>query len=187
MAVRLFGAALLTVFAAGCGGGGGSGPSPPVISADAPSGTTGMAYPAFAFSVTSGGTPPFAWSETGALPPGLTLSSTGQLSGSPALAGTFPINVTVTDSSDPPLTNSASVSLKIADSPILISTAPPPPIGTVTCPYAGFTFMASGGSPAYTWTVTEGAVPAGANARSGRIAVRHAHNHGHFRFHRHRH
>jgi len=120
-----------------------------------------MAYPAFAFSVTSGGTPPFAWSETGALPPGLTLSSTGQLSGSPALAGTFPINVTVTDSSDPPLTNSASVSLKIADSPILISTAPPPPIGTVTCPYAGFTFMASGGSPAYTWTVTEGAVPAG--------------------------
>ena len=162
MAVRLFGAVLVTVFAAGCGGGGSSGPSQPLISADAPSGTTGAAYPAFAFTVMSGGTAPFAWSETGALPPGLLLSSSGQLSGTPTNAGTFPISVTVTDSSNPPLMSSVPVNLKIADSPILISAAPPvPPTGTAACAYSGFTFMASGGSPGYTWAVTSGSLPAG--------------------------
>jgi large repetitive protein len=160
IAVRFFGMALVSLLAASCGGSGDSGPSRPVISADAPSGTTGVAYPAFAFTVTSGGTAPFTWSETGALPPGLLLSLTGQLSGTPAQAGTFPVTVTVTDSSNPALTASMPASLKIADSPILISTAPPPP-ATVTCPYAGFTFMASGGSPGYTWTATADAVPAG--------------------------
>ena len=161
MAMRLFGAVLVTVFAAGCGGGGSSGPSQPQISAEAPSGTTGVAYSAFAFTVMSGGTAPFTWSETGALPPGLSLSSSGQLSGTPTRAGTFPISVIVTDSSNPPLMNSVPVNLKIADSPILISAAPAPPDGTAACPYAGFTFMASGGSPGYTWAVTAGSLPAG--------------------------
>jgi large repetitive protein len=161
MAVRLFGAVLVTGFAAGCGGGGSSGPSQPLISAEAPSGTTGVAYPAFAFTVMSGGIAPFTWSETGALPPGLSLSSSGQLSGTPTRAGTFSISVIVTDSSNPPLMNSAPVNLEIADSPILISAAPEPPDGTAACPYAGFTFMASGGSPGYTWAVTAGSLPAG--------------------------
>jgi hypothetical protein len=159
--VRLFGAVLVTVFVAACGGGGSGGPSQPLISADAPSGTTGVAYSAFAFTVMSGGTAPFTWSETGDLPPGLSLSSSGQLSGTPTRAGTFPISVIVTDSSNPPLMNSVPVNLKIADSPILISAAPAPPDGTAACPYAGFTFMASGGSPGYTWAVTAGSLPAG--------------------------
>jgi len=118
-------------------------------------------YPAFAFTVMSGGAAPFTWSETGALPPGLSLSSSGQLSGTPTRAGTFPITVSVTDSSNPPLMNSVPVDLAIADSPILISAAPAPPEGTAACAYAGFTFMASGGSPGYTWAITAGSLPAG--------------------------
>jgi hypothetical protein len=159
--VRLLGMMLASLFAAGCGGGGSGGPSQPQISAEAPAGTTGVAYSAFAFTVMSGGTAPFTWSETGPLPPGLSLSSSGQLSGTPTRAGTFPISVMVTDSSNPPLMNSVPVNLKIADSPILISAAPAPPDGTAACPYAGFTFMASGGSPGYTWAVTAGSLPAG--------------------------
>jgi Putative Ig domain len=158
-AVGILGTVLAGLLLASCGGGGGggSGSAQLMISDDAPLGTTGVAYPTFTFTVTSGGTAPFTWSETGTLPRGLSLSSTGQLSGTPVLAGTFPVNITVTDSSG--LTNSVQLTLKIADSPILISTAPPPPAGTVGCPYAGFTFVASGGSPAYVWTVTADGVP----------------------------
>jgi large repetitive protein len=158
IAMRFVGTTLATLLAASCGGGGDSGPGQPMISGNPPSGTTGAAYPGFAFTVTSGGTAPFTWSERGTLPPGLSFSSTGQLSGTPVMAGTFPIYITVTDSAG--LTNSIQLPLKIADSPILISAAPPPG-GTVTCPYAGFTFTASGGSPGYTWTITGGALPAG--------------------------
>jgi hypothetical protein len=167
IAVHFLGIVLACLLAVSCGGGGDSGPSQLVISAAAPSGSTGTAYPAFMFTVTSGGTAPFAWSEKGPLPPGLSFNSSGQLSGTPTIAGTYPITVTVTDSSYPEMTASAPVSLKIADSPILISAAPAPPEGTVACPYAGFTFMASGGSPGYTWTVTAGALPAGLTLSPG--------------------
>jgi hypothetical protein len=160
--VRFFGTVLATLFAVSCGGGGAGGPSQPVISADAPSGKTGVPYPTYGFTVTSGGQAPFAWAETGNLPPGLSLSSTGELSGTPTTAGTFPITVTVTDSSVPPLTASAPVNLMILDSPIVISTVPAPPAGTLTHPYAGYTFMVgSGGSPPFTWAVSKGTPPPG--------------------------
>jgi hypothetical protein len=161
IAVRFVGTVLAGLLLVSCGGGSSSGPSEPLIGAAAPSGSTGVPYPAFMFTVTSGGTPPFTWSETGPLPPGLSFNSTGQLSGTPTIAGTYPITVTVTDSSYPQMSTSASAYLKIADSPILISAAPAPPEGTMACPYAGFTFTASGGSPGYTWAVTSGSLPAG--------------------------
>jgi putative Ig domain-containing protein len=86
------------------------------------------------------------------------------LSGTPTIAGSFPITVTVTDSSSPPMTDSIPVSLTITDSPIVVDAAPAPPSGTVTYPYNngnGFGFTASGGSAPYTWTVTAGTLPPG--------------------------
>ncbi len=158
---------LLTLVAAGplvsCGGGGGmSGPGQPVIAAGSPpAGMTGVAYPGDTFAVVSGGTAPFTWSETGALPPGLSLSTTGQLSGTPTTAGTYPITVAVVDSSSPALTASMTESLVINDSQMVISTTSLP-TGTVTYPYAGYSFtMSSGGSPPFTWNVTKGSVPSG--------------------------
>jgi hypothetical protein len=51
--------------------------------------------------VATGGLPPFIWSETGPLAPGLMLNSQGSLAGAltgtPTVAGTFPIKVTATD------------------------------------------------------------------------------------------
>jgi hypothetical protein len=144
---------------AACGGGGG-GPAQVVIGSTAiVDGTTGVAYPGFTFSA-SGGSGIFTWTA-GALPPGLSLSTAGALSGTPVTAGNYSFTVTATDSSNPPLTDSTTVSIKIADSMIVVAPASPPP-GIVTYPYPGFSFsVVSGGSPPFSWTATAGTLPPG--------------------------
>lgn len=53
----------------------------------------------FAYALqASGGTPPYSWAATAGLPGGLTLGSSGVLQGSPSVAGSYNIVVTVTDS-----------------------------------------------------------------------------------------
>ena len=97
-------ALLLVLALAGCGGGSGSAQltlSP--NAAPPPTGATGVAYPAFTFAAPTGGIGPFAWTETGAMPGGMSLSPSGLLSGTPTTAGSFPISLTVTDSSSPHL------------------------------------------------------------------------------------
>jgi hypothetical protein len=154
---------LVVVLAAACGGGGPSGPGQPMITAGSPpAGATGVAYSPYTFTVASGGVPPFSWSESGALPPGMSLSPDGQLTGTPVTAGTYAVTIAVSDSSMPALTGILSVSVTVADSPIVIATTPAPPAGTVTYAYPGFAFgIASGGSPPFTWKVTTGTPPPG--------------------------
>src|SRR5215470_377518 len=113
--VRVFAVALVIPMLGSCGGGGdgASGTQSLTITADSPPpGTTGQSYPGYTF-MASGGAPPFTWKASSSLPPGLTLSASGQLSGTPATASTYAISVTVSDSSTPPLTATAPVSLKI--------------------------------------------------------------------------
>jgi len=157
--MRRFAGAVAVVLLSSCGGGGGGTPPPGITAASPPAGTTGATYPTYTF-LAAGGTPPLSWTESGPLPPGLGLSPSGQLSGLPATAGTYPISLTVTDSSVPPLSTSTPVSIKINDSSIVVSTAPPPPAGVVTYPYPGYGFTASGGSPPYTWQAS-GVLPPG--------------------------
>jgi hypothetical protein len=157
--MRMFAGAIALGLLTSCGGGG-SGTQPlGITAASPPAGTTGPAYSGYTF-LASGGTPPLSWTETGPMPPGLGLSTSGQLSGSPTTAGKYPISITVTDSSMPPLTASMSVSLDINDSSIVVATSPSPPAGMVTYPYPGYGFTASGGSPPYTWQAS-GALPPG--------------------------
>ncbi len=141
-----------------CGGGGGGTEALTITADSAPAGTAGTPYPQYVFTAT-GGTPPLTWTETGLLPPGLALSGAGLLTGNPGTAGSYPITVTVTDSSTPALRASAPVSLVISDSNIVITPASPP-TGTATYVYPGFGFTASGGSPPYTWKAS-GALPPG--------------------------
>jgi len=93
-----------------------------------------VAYPGYTL-MASGGVPPLSWSQSGPMPSGLTLSTSGQLTGTPATAGSYPVMVTVTDSSMPPLTVQMPVTLVIYDSQIVIAAAPAPPPGTVTYVY----------------------------------------------------
>jgi Putative Ig domain len=107
-------------------GGGDSGPPPlSIVASSPPASTTGEAYAGYTFTA-SGGTPPLSWSESGPLPPGLELNASGQLSGNPVTAGTYPITVTVTDSSMPTLTANVAVSLQVIDSAIAIAPVSPP-------------------------------------------------------------
>lgn len=64
----------------------------------------GQPYPPQQLSA-SGGTPPYQYAVTsGDLPPGLTLASDGIISGTPTMNGSYPVTVTVTDSSASPQT-----------------------------------------------------------------------------------
>lgn len=133
--------------------------SEPVVTCDSPpSGTVGIPY-THTFPVT-GGTGPYVFSITGSLPTGLTLnSSTGVVSGTPTAMGTFPFTVGVTDANM--LTGTVDCSITIGDSTLAIVCGSPPG-GTVGIPYT-HTFPASGGTPAYTFSITVPALPTGVN------------------------
>jgi hypothetical protein len=71
-------------------------PLPPAISdTPPPTATVGVVFGPFQFFA-SGGLPPLAWSENGSMP-GFLLSANGALSGTPTMAGHFPITLKVTD------------------------------------------------------------------------------------------
>ena len=67
--------------------------------------------------IAMGGVPPYSFAmSSGSLPPGLAPidTGTGQLSGTPTLAGYYTFTVSATDSSSPPLSESANFSISVA-------------------------------------------------------------------------
>jgi hypothetical protein len=72
---------------------------------------------AYSFALTAtGGITPYTWSETGTLPGGLTVTPAGRISGTPTQPGSFPLIVSVTDSSAPPLNASQPLTLIVIPS-----------------------------------------------------------------------
>ena len=159
---------VLLLLVAACGGGGDASAqltfSPSAL--PPPAGTTGVAYPVFSFAPPAGGVAPFTWTDTGILPQGMSVSSDGRLSGTPQTAGKFVFTLMVTDSSSPRQGVTEAVTLLINDSPLRINTAFQPPGGTQSTPYAGFEFVAGGGSAPFKWSVAAGALPAGLTLNS---------------------
>jgi hypothetical protein len=116
-----------------------------------------------------GGFPPYAWSlSTGSLPAALSLSSAGVISGVPNVTGTFTFTVSLKDSALGEV--KTTFTLSISDL-LAITTACPLPDGTAGTAYS-LTLAASGGTPAYAWSVSAGALPSGLalNASSGVIS-----------------
>ncbi|KRD79436.1 putative Ig domain-containing protein [Lysobacter sp. Root983] len=114
----------------------------------------------------NGGTQPFVGYAVTGMPPGLLITgntaNSVTVSGTPTAAGSFALNASATDSStgNGPFTVGQAFTLTVS-APTLSMT---PAAGTLNATYAAAysqTFVASGGTPAYTYTVSAGALPAG--------------------------
>ena len=134
-----------------------------IICDSPPSGTVGVAY-THTFPA-SGGTPPDTFSiSVPALPPGLSINSTtGVVSGTPTTPGTFSFTVQVTDSAAGIASVPCSITI-VAPPPII--TCGSPPSGTVGSSYT-HTFVASSGTPPYTYSKIAGNFPTGLGLNSG--------------------
>ena len=143
---------------------------PVVKTAPLPQATAGVAYSAKLAA--SGGIAPYTWSVTqGALPAGLTLvPTTGLIAGIPAEGSSASFTVQATDSENPSLSASASLSITVTLVPLAVTTTSLPSANGGISYSAKLT--ASGGIAPYTWSVTNGALPAGLslNAATGAIS-----------------
>ena len=123
-------------------------------------GQVGASYQA-SVSVT-GGTQPYNWSITsGALPASLALNAaSGAISGMPSTAGNSSFTVKVSDSGSQSAQQPLAISVAAAAAPPLSVTTTSLPSGLTGQAYSA-TLQATGGTPAYTWSVAAGQLPPG--------------------------
>jgi hypothetical protein len=142
----------------------------PKITGSTPDATVGTPYSA-TFAV-SGGTPAVKWlAPTGTLPAGLKFdTTTGILSGTPTAVGTSSFTVQAVDSSDVPYTVTSSNTLKVnaSSSNTALQATGSTPDGTVNAPYSAV-LQATGGTAPYTWSISNGTLPAGLSISSAGV------------------
>lgn len=139
-----------------------------LLTTSLPAGQVGVAYSAPLTA--KSGTPPYTWSIGGALPAGLIFTkSSGVISGTPIVAGTSRLQLTVTDASTPtPQTQSVFLNLVVNTGPPVITTTTLPS-GVAGNAYTAMV-SAAGGTAPYGWSAT--GLPAGLtmNAITGVIS-----------------
>jgi hypothetical protein len=125
-----------------------------------PDGTTGADY--IGYLIATGGTGADTWSITnGSLPPGLTLDpDSGTITGTPTASGDDTFTAQVSDSSNPPQTASAPVTIDVEAPGTLTVGSATPPAATDGQPYT-FQLPVTGGLGAVSWAITSGSLPAG--------------------------
>jgi hypothetical protein len=113
----------------------------------------------------SGGTGGYTFTESGSLPAGVTFSSSGVLSGTPTVAGSFPITVNVTDPSGD--AGSRNYTLVI-NPPVTITTTA---LASWTLSKSGYsqTFATSGGTGTPTFTAPSASLPPGLTLSSSGV------------------
>jgi len=117
-----------------------------------PSAMVGVSYTTNIFA--SGGSPGYTFSGT-ALPPGLTITATGLLFGTPTAAGVYFPVLTVVDQQQASVSTTFQITVT---PPLSFVTTSPLPSGTATGAYSQ-TFLGSGGSVPYTFTITDTGPP----------------------------
>ena len=124
-------------------------------------GTVGVPYTG---SLTaSGGTAPYSWVVTG-LPAGVTPSGTSAptvtASGTPTTAGSSAVSATVTDANTNTATFTVSVVISAAAANLSVRLPAGYPLtATVGTAYSAPALLVTGGTPPYTFTVAQNAVP----------------------------
>jgi len=98
------------------------------------------------------------------LPRGLSLSTRGVLSGTPTKAGIYLFSITVTDSSNPAQTATATytVTIRLGISPSTL------PAATVNAAYTK-TLSVAGGTAPYMWALKTGQLPPGLSLSTGGV------------------
>jgi hypothetical protein len=71
-----------------------------ILTTSLPSGSKGSPYDVFLRG--QGGMPPYSWSSMSIPPQGLQLTTAGELKGTPLQAGTFTLNIKLSDSAGTP-------------------------------------------------------------------------------------
>src|SRR6185312_5980448 len=142
-------------------------PTPLTVSTSSlPSATFGTTYSQILSA--AGGSPAYTWSiSSGSLPPGLSLAPSGAISGTPTQGGAFSFNVTVNDSAIPQQSQTVALSITVNQTPITIKTTSLA-AGTSGAAYSQ-TLSASGGTPAYSWSISSGSLPAGLSLASSGV------------------
>jgi hypothetical protein len=135
-----------------------------VTTTSLPAGAATSPYPSTTLQA-AGGVSPYTWAlaSGSSLPAGLNLSTTGVLSGTPAAGSGGPYSLTfvVTDSSTPPETAQATLTLTISGGPALTLTTTTLPNATLNTAYSA-TLAAAGGVTPYTFTLANStSLPAG--------------------------
>jgi Putative Ig domain len=146
-----------------------------ITTASLPAATADVAYSAKLAA--AGGIRPYTWLVTaGALPAGLSLNpATGAISGKPTASGaggsgagagkptapgTPSFTVTVSDGENPAASASADLSIAVTVAPLAITTVSVLPAAATGVPYS-VKLAAAGGLTPYTWSLTQGSLPAG--------------------------
>lgn len=114
-------------------------------------------FPYTAVVTVSGGAAPYTISASG-LPSGLSISGDGTIQGTTPASGTFPVVITVTDSTGHTLTTSVSVT--VIPPPVLSIVTVQTPDGQVNAAFSS-KLSATGGVPPYAWALASGKVPDG--------------------------
>ena len=120
----------------------------------------------YSFQLSASGGGSQVWSiKSGSLPAGMGLSSNGLVSGTPTATGDFTFVVQVTDTNR---TDTETYTLSVVER--LKIAAPVSTAGEVGVPYA-LALKSTGGRPAVTWSLLQGALPTGLvlNSATGEI------------------
>jgi uncharacterized protein (TIGR03437 family) len=133
-----------------------------------PNGTVGSSYSS---NVTAtGGAPPYTWTLTGGSLPdgGVTLSSSGAITGTPRTPGTYVFTVLVADTAGS--ANIGTFTITIAPATLELTSVSSFPLGNANSPYPLQILSASGGAAPYTFSISNGSLPAGLTLSSPQIS-----------------